>query len=334
MSKKITFSVIALIVIVTGIAVWNNISTKSDDSPVEKRMITFAEGALTAPCYPITKAITEVWNKYLPNIVSTPELDPGRLADNLKNIEEGKFDFRWTMSSLAFYSYNGLKIEELKGNPMKSLRTLGSFWNQELHLLVSADSLVNDINDLKGQKIKVVVPSEKAWMAITAKELFGVYGIPPNSIEIVSVPLASIAESLKAKETDIAVLAISVMSLQAKVLKKAEGLKFLSLRPEMIQKIEEKFPYYVEGVIPQNTYPNQTEEVKGIVIKGIIVCREDMDSDLVYTLTKTMFDHVDELKEATPLIKDMFLEKAVTGIAIPLHPGAAKYYAEFGLISQ
>ncbi len=331
MSKKITFSIVGLVVIILGVVAWNNLSTKPEDSFVEKKMITFAEGALTAPCYPITKVITDIWNKYLPNIVSTPELDPGRLVDNLKNIEEGKFDFRWTMSSLAFYSYNGLKIEDLKGNPMKSLRTIGSFWNHELHLIVSADSLINDIADFKGQKVKVVVPSEKAWTAITAKELFGIYGISPDLVEIISVPLSEIAGSLKAKDADIAVLAISVKSMQSNIFKKAEGLRFLALSQEIIKKTTEKLPYYVEGSIPKNTYLNQVNDINGIVIKGIIVCREDMDSDLVYTLTKTIFDHVDEIKEATPLVEDMFLETAVTGLAIPLHPGAAKYYAEMGL---
>jgi len=331
MSKKITFSIIGLVIIILGVVTWNNLSTKPEDSFVEKRIITFAEGSLTAPCYPITKVITDVWNKYLPNIISTPELDPGRLVDNLKNIEEGKFDFRWTMSNLAFYSYNGLKIEDFKGNSMKSLRTLGSFWNQELHLIVSTDSLINDITDFKGQKVKVVVPSEKAWMAITAKELFGMHGISPDLVEITSVPLSEIAGSLKAKDADIAVLAISIKSTQSKILKKAEGLRFLSLSQEIIKKTTEKLPYYVEGSIPKNTYPNQTNDVSGIIIKGTIVCREDMDSDLVYALTKTMFDHIDEIKEATPLVKDMFLEAAVTGLAIPLHPGAAKYYTEMGL---
>ncbi len=328
MSKKITFSIVGLVIIILGVVAWNNLNTKPE---VEKRMITFAEGALTAPCYPITKVITDVWNKYLPNIVSTPELDPGRLVDNLKNIEEGKFDFRWTMSSLAFYSYSGLKIEDFKGNPMESLRTLGSFWNQELHLIVNEDSLINDITDFKGQEVKVVVPSEKAWMAITAKELFGMYGISPDLVKIISVPLIEVAGSLKAKDADIAVLAISVNSTQSNILKKAEGLRLLSLSPEIIKKITEKLPYYVEGSISKNTYPNQINDVSGIIIKGTIVCREDMDSDLVYTLTKTMFDHIDEIKEATPLVKDMFLETAVTGLAIPLHPGAAKYYTEMGL---
>lgn len=331
MSKKITVLVTILAVIVLAIVAWNYWSTKSDSPFVEKRIITFAEGALTGPCYPITKAITEVWSSYLPDISATPELDPGRLVDNLKNIEEGKYNFRWQMSSLAFYSYNGIKIEELKGNPMKSLRTIGAFFNQEIHIMTKADSLIDDIADLKGEKVKVAVASEKKWIAITAKELLGIYGISPEQVGIVFVPLVEIAESLKAGDADIGILSCPIESKQASILKKATGLKFLSLNQDIVQKTKEQYPYYVEGLIPKNTYSGQPDDVKGVAIKGIIVCSKDMDTDLVYRLTKTIFDHLDEIKEVTPLVKDMSLQKAIEGISIPLHPGAEKYYSELGL---
>jgi len=334
MSKKITILFTVSIIIIVGVVVWNFRGLKPASPSVEKKLITFAEGALTSPCFPITSAIVEVWNTYLPDIAATSELAPGRLVDNLKAIEEGKYNFRWTMGSLAFYSYNGVKIEELKGKPMESLRTIGAFWNHEVHIIAKADSPINDISELKGKEIKVAVAAEKKWIAITAKEILGTYGIPGDKIEIVLVPLAEIAESLKTGDADIGIFACSVECKQALILKKKTGLKFLSLSQDIIQKLEEKYAYYVTSLIPKNTYPGQSEDVRGIAIKGTIVCGKDMDSDLVYRLTKTIFAHLNEVKAATPVAKDMSLEGAVKGIAIPLHPGAERYYSELGLISK
>ena len=335
MNKRLTILVVILVVIALGGIVWNFWGPKpAPPSVVEKKVITFAEGALTSPCYPITSAIVKVWNTYLPDIAASSELAPGRLVDNLKEVEEGKYNFRWAMSSLAFYSYNGVKIEELKGKAMKSLRTIGAFWNHEVHIMVGANSPITDISALKGKKIKVAVAAEKKWIAITAKEILGIQGIPGEDVEIVLVPLAEIAQTLKARNADIGIVAFSVASKQADILRKATGLKFLPLSEDAIQKAKEKFPYYADGLIPANTYQNQPDDVKGLAIKGTIIVSKDMDSDLVYRLTKTIFAHLDEIKEATPVAKDMSLEGALEGIAIPLHPGAEKYYSEVGLISK
>jgi len=332
MNKKITFLIVILAVIVLSIVVWNYWGKKSDLPLVEKRLITIAEGSFTSSCYPVTKAVTEIWNKYSPDVLATPELDPGRLSDSLKNIEEGKYNFRWTMSSLAFYSYNGIKIEELIGNPMKSLRTVGAFFGQDILIVAKEDSLINDIADLKGEKVKVIVALEKKWVAITVKELLAIYGIPPSQVEIVFVPLLEIAESLKTGGADIGVVATPAESKQASMFKKATGLKFLSLSQDIIQKAQEQYSYYIEGIVPKNTYSGQPDDIEIIVIKGIMVCSKDMDSDLVYNLTKTIFDHLDEIKGITPLLKDLSLQGAVEGVSIPLHPGAERYYSELGLI--
>ncbi len=332
MDKKLIILLILFTIISVGL-VWN-ILIKKPSEVIEKKVITFAEGALTSPCFPITSAMVEVWNTYLPDIVAINELAPGRLVDNLKAIEEGKYNFRWTMGSLAFYSYNGVKMEELKDKPMKSLRTIGAFWNHEVHIIAKADSLINDISELKGKEIKVAVAAEKKWIAITAKEILGIYEIPNDKVEIVLVPLAEIAESLKTGKADIGIFACSIECKQALILKKATGLKFLSLDQDVVQKLEEKYAYYVYSLIPKNTYPGQPEDVRGIAIKGTIICGKDMDSDLVYRLTKTIFAHLDEIKKSTPVAKDMLLEQAVNGIAIPFHPGAERYYSEIGLISK
>jgi TRAP transporter TAXI family solute receptor len=340
MEKRLTILVGILIIVALGGIVWNFWGEKiffqppATETPIEKTVITFAEGALTSPCYPITSAMVEVWNNYLPDIAATSELAPGRLVDNLKAVEEGKYNFRWAMGSLAFYSYNGVKMEELKDKPMESLRTIGAFWNHEVHIVAKADSPINDISELKGKEVKVAVAEEKKWIVITAKEILGIYGIPNDKIEIILVPLAEIAQSVKAGDTDIGIFACSVECKQALILKKTTGIKFLSLSQDVIQKLEEKYTYYVTSLIPKNTYPAQSEDVRGVAIKGTIICSKDIDSDLVYRLTKTIFSHLDEIKGATPVAKDMSLEGAVEGIAIPFHPGAERYYSEIGLISK
>ncbi|MEC8308410.1 MAG: TAXI family TRAP transporter solute-binding subunit, partial [Pseudomonadota bacterium] len=48
-------------------------------------------------------------------------------------------------------------------------------------------------------------------------------------------------------------------------------------------------------------------------------------------LTKTMYENLPFLQAIHPATKVMAVEKAMNGLPVPLHPGAAKYYTEVGL---
>ena len=80
------------------------------------------------------------------------------------------------------------------------------------------------------------------------------------------------------------------------------------------------------------------------------VCAAEVPADLIYTLTKALWEpgfHVLRKKDGKPEPapsgaaimaeahakgKDVTLETALAGMAIPLHPGAERYYKEKGLI--
>ena len=59
-----------------------------------------------------------------------------------------------------------------------------------------------------------------------------------------------------------------------------------------------------------------------------------MDEDLVYTMTKTLQESVQELAERQPAVAEMARGSFTCGnLSIPLHPGAQRYYQEIGLIT-
>jgi TRAP-type uncharacterized transport system substrate-binding protein len=58
------------------------------------------------------------------------------------------------------------------------------------------------------------------------------------------------------------------------------------------------------------------------------------DTELVYKMTKVVFEHRNELIEIYSVAKEISLENALKGIAIPLHPGAEKYFKEVGVIKK
>jgi TRAP-type uncharacterized transport system substrate-binding protein len=65
---------------------------------------------------------------------------------------------------------------------------------------------------------------------------------------------------------------------------------------------------------------------------GIMCCDVNMDTDLIYKITKVLFEHKPEVVKIINLAEEMTPEDAAKNLPIPLHPGAEKYYREIGVL--
>ena len=85
--------------------------------------------------------------------------------------------------------------------------------------------------------------------------------------------------------------------------------------------------------IPAGTYKNQSNNDKDVLVDGFrhqLAVRKDMNDDLVYKITKTLFDNLPAMKKTAITLRDISLEDPFTGGNIPLHPGAIRFYKEVG----
>ena len=59
--------------------------------------------------------------------------------------------------------------------------------------------------------------------------------------------------------------------------------------------------------------------------------RDDVSEEDVYQITKTMYENLPFLNNIHPATKAMAIDKAIAGLPLPLHPGAARYFKEQGI---
>lgn len=83
--------------------------------------------------------------------------------------------------------------------------------------------------------------------------------------------------------------------------------------------------------IAANTYPGQTEDVQTIAQPNFLAVNDSVDENHVYLLTKTIYENLPFLQAIHPATKAMDVNKALAGLPVPLHPGAARYYSEIGI---
>ena len=90
--------------------------------------------------------------------------------------------------------------------------------------------------------------------------------------------------------------------------------------------------WFSKPTIPGGTYKGTDADTPALAIKATLAVSSKLDEDTVYNMTKALFENLDELAQAHAKGKEVSPESAVTGVSVPFHPGAAKYYKEIGLL--
>jgi hypothetical protein len=101
--------------------------------------------------------------------------------------------------------------------------------------------------------------------------------------------------------------------------------------PDKLAALKQKYPQYYEFVIPKGTYTKQTDDIKTVAVGNLLAVKDDLPDELVYQLTKAIFENVDILIQTHSVARTIRLEDAQNGLTIPLHPGAERYLRERGV---
>ena len=108
-------------------------------------------------------------------------------------------------------------------------------------------------------------------------------------------------------------------------------VRILEIDQEHLDRLTEKYAFFAKTVIPAEVYGGN--DVATIAVNATIAALKSVDEEVVYQFTKAMFENIDEIALGHARGADLSLETALDGIdAQYLHPGAARYYKEMGML--
>jgi hypothetical protein len=84
----------------------------------------------------------------------------------------------------------------------------------------------------------------------------------------------------------------------------------------------------LRSVIPPRTYPGQVRAIKSAGFGNVLATTSSLSSQVVYELTKSLYENLDYLADVHPACSEIALDRALSDVRIPLHPGAVLYYRE------
>lgn len=256
-------------------------------------------------------------------------------GENVRLLREGEAQFAILQGLFGYYAATGTGPVKADG-PQKNLRSVSMLWQNVEQFVVSADAAktgtVSDLIALKG-KAMALGKKNSGTIGSNAALLAGL-GVDINTdYELIHGGYGPSADAVQnGKAAGMGTPAGVPTGAVTKLFAAASGkVKLLSFTEEEAKKADDGKGLWTSYTIPAGTYPGQDADVQTIAQPNFLATSADLDEDAVYMITKTIYENLPFLNAIHPATKAMAIEKAIAGLPLPLHPGAARYYKEVGI---
>lgn len=291
--------------------------------------LTLGTAASTGTYYVVGAAIANEVNTKNPDLTVVAQTTNGGV-ENINLCMSGEMDLGMTNADAAYWSSHGggsgfYEIYAEPGNVKGVMR----LYESQGHMITTANSGIETYEDLRGKTVCLGPPSSTIpAMSIAILEAYGI-----NTDSDIKAVYYSIDEGLEKLTDGVIDATFFVASAPASGLTSASAtsdLKFVDAGEEILKQVVEKYPYYTAATTKEGAYPNMNS-VNTLKIYTEIIASGDVPEEAVYQFVKGALEGQPDYVDAHVACQEINAETAASAAA-KLHPGAARYYRELGLV--
>lgn len=267
--------------------------------------------------------------QYITNYADTKvtAVSTGGSKVNIQSIQDGDYQLGFTQSDVMAYAWNGQRSFE-KDGPTHDFRVLGGLYNETVQI-VTMDPKVKTVEDLRGKSVSIGAAGSGVYF--NALDVLSAAGLSLEDIKPQYQSFEASKEALKDRKIQAAFIVAGPPTPAITELATTNGAYLVNISGELRDKLIAECPFYSPLKIPAGTYSGQTEDVETITVKATVIVAKYLDDETVYNMTAAIFDHAEDIAKENAKGKELNIIGATSGMAVPFHPGAARYYAEHGV---
>lgn len=285
-----------------------------------------ATGGTSGTYYPYGGAMANIWNTKIDKMNVTAQAT-GASAENLRLISKGEAEFGIVQNDVLDYAYHGTDM--FAGQKLDNLMTIGTLYPEVVQIAATKESGITSIADMKGKRVSI--GDAGSGVEFNAKQILEGYGLTFDDIKKANLSFKESSDGLQNGTLDACFVTAGVPNSALQELAVSKGLVLIPVDGKAAEAICAKYGFYTQTTIPSGTYKGTDNNTNALAIKATLAVSAKLDTDIVYAMTKALFENQKELAVSHAKGKELSAESAVTGISIPFHPGAVKYYEEIGL---
>jgi len=287
--------------------------------------LSIATGGTSGTYYPLGGDLANLFNTVIPDMNASAQATGGS-ADNLRLIDGEEAELGTVQNDVSYFAYTG--TDSFEGEQITSFSVMSALYAEYVQIVVRADSDIQSIADFKGKSISIGAAGSGVYT--NALHVLEAAGLTLDDIDAQYLSFSESADGLKNKQIDAAFVCAGIPNAAVTELSSTVGVRLISLSDEEVASLIAAHPTYTNLKLPAATY-GLTEDANCIAITALLVCSNNLDEELVYNMTKAMFEQEGILTHAKAA--EITLENAFNGVGeLPLHPGAARYFTEVGVL--
>ncbi len=294
-------------------------------APVQAQDLSIATGGTGGVYFPYGGGVGEVINRHVDGATGSAEVT-GASVENVALVSRMDSDLALALADTVYQAFHGESAFE--GRQVDEIRALMSIYPNAVQIVTLADSGIESIADLRGQRVSVGAPG--SGTEVSAQTLLEANGITYDDFTPERLNFNETADALR--DGDIAAGFWSVGPPTSSIMNLAttRDIRIIPMSEEEIANAIAVEPTFAAYTLRAGTYDGQDEDVLTISTPNVMIAHEDMDEDLVYNIVRAIYENVDELIAIHPAANDTTVEFSVASTPIPFHPGALRYLDEVG----
>ena len=330
--KKKGFMALAIVLlfVLTVIAFPTGASAKGKKKTISLVIATATTGGTY---YPMGVGMASLWTIRLvkKHGIQVQAITSAGSGENVNMLRGKEVELAILQGLFGKMAWNGIGI--YKGKPYKELRAITMLWPNVEHFVIFKSKVkTGTVTDIKGLRFSIGRAgsgTERSGLTIMKGLGMSIKDIKPEYLGYFESAKAMKDRRIEGANLCAGPPVAAVTDIFATLSGEVVILEFTDEQLERINK-NTAYPGF-RYIIPANTYPGQTKPVRSIAQPNFLAVRADVDPNVVYLLTKTLFENPDYLKNVHKMGAFITLKNALSGLPAPLHPGAYRFYKEKGL---
>ncbi len=264
----------------------------------------------------------------VPGLIAVAQSTQGSV-ENVTRIEHGELESGLCQADLAYAAYYGLG--PFAKRPLGKLRAIANLYREAVHIVVRADSDIRSVAQLKGRRVSV--GEEGSGTLIDADAILAAYKLRRKDVQLQFLKPGQASDALREGRIDAFFMVAGWPVSTVAALAEAMPVRLVPVDADALPRLRQTHPFFGITEIPAGTYAG-VPATDAVSMAAIWVASADLDEELVYGVTKALWEKSTRrlLDVGHPEGKEIRLETALDGLALPLHPGAERYYREAGML--
>ena len=246
--------------------------------------------------------------------------------ENIRRLQQGELELAISNAAISYFAARG----EGTWTEKFDVRAVATMAPNVALFVARADSGIQSIADLKGKR--VITGPAGAGFQMFVEPVLAEHGVKWDEITSLNATQSGAVDQLGDGSADAAFLGGAVPTGSITQAASTFDVEYIPFDEDARQRLIEKYAFFHPATIPGGTYQGLDQDFEGLNVGSMhLITSASQDEELIYQLTKTIWENREEIAEKHPAGKALNANNIARDTGIEYHVGAIRFYQEAGV---